>query len=85
MCVVAQAAKWRSGTVGWSQTEGLCISIEECLEADQLVGPVVTLVQQNAIELDLRNVCRRTGCKVAFRNRWLESDRGTMHKYRGVP
>ena len=30
------------------------------LEADQLVGPVVALVEQNAIELDLRNVCRRT-------------------------
>ena len=26
------------------------------LEADQLVGPVVALVEQNAIELDLRNV-----------------------------
>ena len=36
-------------------------------EADQLVGPVVALVEQNAIELDLRNVCRRTGFKVTFR------------------
>ena len=32
------------------------------LEADQLVGPVVALAEQNAIELDLRNVCRRKGC-----------------------
>ena len=37
------------------------------LEADQLVGPVVALVEQNAIELDLRNVCRRAGSKVTFR------------------
>ena len=28
------------------------------LGADQLVGPVVALAEQNAIELDLRNVCR---------------------------
>ena len=37
------------------------------LEAAQLVGPVFALVEQTPIELDLRNVCRRTGCKVAFR------------------
>ena len=37
------------------------------LEADQLVGPVVALAEQNAIELDLRNVCRRKGSKVTFR------------------
>ena len=36
-------------------------------EVDQLVGPVVALVEQNAIELDLRNVCRCTGYKVTFR------------------
>ena len=32
-------------------------------EADQLAGPVVALVEQNAIELDLRNVCRRKAAK----------------------
>ena len=37
------------------------------LDGDHLVGPVVELAEQNAIELDLRNVCRRTGCKVTFR------------------
>ena len=31
------------------------------LGTDQLVGPVVALAEQNTIELDLRNVCRRTG------------------------
>ena len=30
--------------------------------ADQLAGPVVALAEQNAIELDLRNVCRRKDC-----------------------
>ena len=37
------------------------------LDGDHLVGPAVELAEQNAIELDLRNVCRRTGCKVTFR------------------
>ena len=32
------------------------------LDGDHLVGPVVELAEQNAIELDLRNVCRRKGC-----------------------
>ena len=37
------------------------------LDADQLAGPVVALAEQNATELDLRNMCRRTGCEVTFR------------------
>ena len=36
-------------------------------EADELVGPVVELVEQNAIELHLWNGCRRNGCKETFR------------------
>ena len=52
-------------------------------EADQLAGPVVALVEQNAIELDLRNVCRRTGCKVTFRAvGWRVRQRDC--EYRGV-
>ena len=56
------------------------------LEADRLVGPVVALVEPNAIELDLRNVCRRTGdrgCKGTFRAvGWRAKQRGC--EYRGV-
>ena len=47
-------------------------------EADQLVGPVAALVEQNAIELDLRNVCRRKATKWRYGPMVGESDRGTV-------
>ena len=44
---------------------------------------MVTLVEQNAIELDLMNVCRRKGCKVTFRAvGWRVRQRD--YEYRGV-
>ena len=48
------------------------------LEADQLAGPVVALVEQNAIELGLRNVCRRTAEKYRSEPLAGESDKGAM-------